>query len=55
MAKANGAVPPVAVLVRRGARVESQHRVAYAVADPDGRLVEAAGDVDREIFPRSAI
>jgi L-asparaginase II len=55
MAKANGTVPPVAVLVRRGARVESQHRVAYAVADPDGRLVEAAGDVDREVFPRSAI
>jgi L-asparaginase II len=55
MAKADGDVPPVAVLVRRGARVESQHRVAYAVADPDGRMVEAAGDIDREVFPRSAI
>ena len=55
MAKTDGSVPPVAVLVRRGARVESQHRVAYAVAGPDGRLVEAAGDVDREVFPRSAI
>ena len=55
MAKADGSVPPVAVLVRRGARVESQHRVAYAVADPDGGLIEAAGDVDREVFPRSAI
>jgi L-asparaginase II len=55
MAKANGSIPPVAVLVRRGARVESQHRVAYAVADRDGRLLAAAGDVDREVFPRSAI
>ena len=55
MAKADGVVPPVAVLVRRGARVESQHRVAYAVADPEGRLLEAAGDADREVFPRSAI
>ena len=55
MMKAERNVPPVAVLVRRGARVESQHRVAYAVADPDGRLLEAAGDVEREIFPRSAI
>src|ERR687892_543601 len=55
MAKADGKVPPVAVLVRRGARVESQHRVGYAVADPDGGLMEAAGDVDQEVFPRSAI
>jgi L-asparaginase II len=55
MAKANGNVPPVAVLVRRGARVESHHRVAYAVADPAGRVLEAAGDVEQEVFPRSAI
>src|SRR5688572_24565344 len=55
MAKANGTVPPVAVLVRRGARVESAHRVAYAVAESDGRLLGGAGDLDREIFPRSAI
>src|SRR5918994_1235919 len=55
MAKANGTIPPVAVLVRRGARVESQHRVAYAAADRDGRLLAATGDVDRELFPRSAI
>jgi L-asparaginase II len=55
MGKANGTVPPVAVVVRRGERVESEHRVAYAVADATGRLVEAAGDVDRAVFPRSAI
>jgi L-asparaginase II len=55
MAKASGTVPQVAVLVRRGERVESEHRVAFAVAAPDGRLLEAAGDVEREVFPRSAI
>jgi L-asparaginase II len=55
MAKANGDVPAVAVVVRRGDRVESQHRVAYAVAAGDGRLLEAAGDVEREVFPRSVI
>jgi L-asparaginase II len=55
MAGASGNVPPVAVLVRRGERVESEHRVAYAVADATGRLLEAAGDVDRAVFPRSAI
>ena len=55
MAGASGNVPPVAVVVRRGERVESEHRVAYAVADADGRLLEVAGDVDREVFPRSAI
>ena len=55
MVEANGTIPPVAVVVRRGERVESEHRVAYAVADADGRLLEAAGDVDRALFPRSAI
>jgi L-asparaginase II len=55
MVGANGAIPPVAVIVRRGERVESEHRVAYAVADAAGRLVEAAGDVGRAVFPRSAI
>jgi L-asparaginase II len=55
MIEADGAIPPVAVVVRRGERVESEHRVAYAVADPAGRLLEAAGDVGRAVFPRSAI
>jgi L-asparaginase II len=47
--------PPVAVLVRRGELVESEHRVAYAVATADGRLLHAAGDVDRPVYPRSAV
>jgi L-asparaginase II len=53
--KRNADPPPIAILVRRGERAESEHRVAYAVADPDGRLLRAAGEVERPIFPRSAI
>jgi L-asparaginase II len=55
MAEMDPDPPPIAVLVRRGELVESEHRVAYAVATSDGRLLHAAGDVDRGIFPRSAI
>jgi L-asparaginase II len=47
--------PPIAVLVRRGGRIESEHRVAYAVAASDGTLQHAEGDIDRPIFPRSAV
>ena len=47
------AADPVAVLVRRGDRVESAHRVAYAVADAAGAVVQHAGDVYRPVFPRS--
>jgi L-asparaginase II len=55
MAELSPEPPPVAVLVRRGELVESEHGVAYAIAASDGRLLQAAGDVDRPIFPRSAI
>ncbi len=46
---------PAAILVLRGERVESQHRVSYAVADADGRLRHADGDLGRPIFARSAV
>jgi L-asparaginase II len=42
-------------VVRRGERVESEHRVAYAVADADGAVLDAAGAVERPVFPRSAV
>ncbi len=45
---------PVLVEVLRGSLVESVHRAAFAVVDPDGRLVRAVGDVERPVFPRSA-
>lgn len=46
---------PRLVDVLRGGHVESRHRGAVAVADAEGRLVFALGDVERPVFPRSAI
>ena len=46
---------PVLVEVIRGALVESAHRGAVAVIDADGATVLALGDVNRPIFPRSAV
>ncbi|MEP0695777.1 MAG: asparaginase, partial [Nitratireductor sp.] len=46
---------PVLVEVMRGALVESRHRGAVAVIDADGRTMFEIGDVDRPVFPRSAI
>jgi L-asparaginase II len=46
---------PVLVEVLRGAMVESRHTGAVAVADPEGRLVLSLGDVERPVYPRSAV
>ena len=46
---------PVLVEVVRGTIVESRHAGAVAVADADGRVLLALGDVERPIFPRSAV
>ncbi|MGV1014437.1 MAG: asparaginase, partial [Methyloceanibacter sp.] len=46
---------PVLVEAIRGPMVESRHAGAIAVADAQGRLVLALGDVDRPIYPRSAV
>lgn len=46
---------PIIAEVTRGGIIESRHTGAYAVMDGDGRLVASAGDIDRAIFPRSAI
>lgn len=46
---------PRLVEVLRGGAVESFHRGAVAVADAAGRLVFSIGDVERPVFPRSAI
>jgi L-asparaginase II len=46
---------PVLVEVLRGATVESRHAGAIAIADADGHLLLALGDVDRPVFPRSAV
>ncbi|MEM6491996.1 MAG: asparaginase, partial [Pseudomonadota bacterium] len=46
---------PVLVEIWRGEGVESQHRGAVCVVDARGRVVFAAGDQSRPIFPRSAL
>jgi L-asparaginase II len=46
---------PVLVEVKRGGINESMHRGAVAVVDADGHLHSALGDVQRPIFPRSAV
>ncbi|TDM08403.1 MAG: asparaginase [Ideonella sp. MAG2] len=46
---------PVLVEVLRGGHVESFHRGAWAVVDADGALLSHGGDIDRPIFPRSAV
>ena len=46
---------PILVDVKRGNAVESTHCGALAVLDADGSVVAALGDIDRPIFPRSAV
>jgi len=46
---------PVLVEVLRGAVVESRHSGAVVAVDADGGKVLALGDVQRPVFPRSAI
>lgn len=46
---------PILFEVLRGELVESRHRGAIAVADADGHLLLALGDVGRRVFPRSAV
>lgn len=46
---------PVLVEVMRGNAVESSHCGAFAVIDADGGVRASLGDIDRAIFPRSAV
>jgi L-asparaginase II len=46
---------PVLIEVLRGTAVESQHAGAVAIVDASGALHTALGDIDRPIFPRSAV
>jgi L-asparaginase II len=46
---------PVLVDVTRGGCVESRHRGAAVVMDPAGGVVAAWGDVERPVYPRSAV
>ncbi|HEV7259752.1 MAG TPA: asparaginase [Bosea sp. (in: a-proteobacteria)] len=46
---------PILAEVTRGDTVESRHRGAALVIDADGAVVFSAGDIDRPVFPRSAV
>jgi L-asparaginase II len=46
---------PILVEALRGSAVESLHRGALAIFDADGARVHAIGDIERPIFPRSAV
>ena len=46
---------PILVEALRGGIVESFHRGALAVVDAQGAVVHAQGDIERPVFPRSAI
>ena len=46
---------PVLVEVMRGDTIESTHRGAVAVLDADGAVLAALGEIERPIFPRSAV
>jgi len=46
---------PVLVEVTRGGIVESLHRGSVAVVDAEGRTLLALGEVERPVYPRSAV
>jgi len=46
---------PFLVEITRGPLVESRHRAAYALVDTGGKIQRSAGDIERPVYPRSAI
>ena len=46
---------PIVVEATRGGTRESAHRGAVVVVDANGKRVVALGDVERPVFPRSAV
>jgi len=46
---------PVLVEVLRGGAIESRHAGALAIVDASGAVHTALGDIDRPVFPRSAV
>lgn len=46
---------PILAEMTRGNVVENLHRGAFVVVDAMGRVIASAGDIDRPVFPRSAI
>jgi L-asparaginase II len=50
-----GMANPILIELTRGPLVESWHRGAVAIAAPSGALALQLGDVERPVYPRSAI
>jgi L-asparaginase II len=46
---------PVLAEAVRGNWVENRHRGAFIIVDADGLVIASGGDVERPVFPRSAI
>ncbi|SMQ60828.1 asparaginase [Devosia lucknowensis] len=46
---------PILAEAVRGNWVENRHRGAFIIVDATGRVIASAGDVERPVFPRSAI
>lgn len=46
---------PILAEQTRGTLVENRHRGAFVIADAEGEVIAAAGDIARPVFPRSAI
>jgi L-asparaginase II len=46
---------PILAETVRGNWVENRHRGAFAVVDANGTIIASAGDIERPVFPRSAI
>jgi L-asparaginase II len=46
---------PILAELTRGNWVENRHRGAFVVIDAKGQVIASAGDIERAIFPRSAI
>ena len=51
----SNATPPLDVHLKRGASIESSHRVHVVVCDSRGRVLMRAGEPDLETFVRSAL
>ncbi len=52
---AQPASSPLVIEATRGDMVESRHLVSFAVSDPTGRIVLHGGDIEAQVYARSAI
>ena len=49
------ATNPILAELTRGNWIENRHRGAFVVVDATGMIIASAGDIERPVFPRSAI